>query len=141
MTARPLVAVEQPPLFAAHQRSWHYVVYDTTRNRAVASVQHRDYHPTRGPHWFWSITIPPRRGAPKPEATGQAASLTEALAAVRAAWDVFPDLANWPLAGGWPWPANRPPHYRGDDVAPGQGPWLPGREPPGWRSEVVTFSD
>lgn len=134
MTARPLVAVEQPPLFPAHGRSWHYVVYDTARNRSVASIQHRDYHPTLGPHWFWSITVPCRPGAVRPMSTGQEATLAEALAAVRAAWDTFPDLADWPPRGCGSWPANRPAQYRGDDVGPGQGPWLPEREPPGWRT-------
>ena len=136
MTARPLVAVELPPSFPAHGRSLNYVVYDTTRNRVIGSIQHRDYHTTLGEHWAWSITVPRRFGAVNPNAIGSEASLLAALATFRVAWDTFPDLANWPPRGSCSWSANNPPQYRGgDDIDPGQGPWLPGREPPGWRPE------
>jgi len=141
MIRRPLVAIEQPPDFGT-ERTNRYAVYDTARNRLVGGIGLRTSHVYHHQFWRWGIGVPQGdRVVQEQPPAGNVATRDEALAALRAAWDTYPDRENWPPIGAWCWPAFRPEHSRGDDVGPGQGPWLPGREPPGWRTENEFVED
>lgn len=129
---RPLIAVEDPPDFGT-ERTNRYRVIDTARNRTVATLALRYSHVQNRAVWRWWIGVPQSGGFQAVPPSGEAETRDEALAAIRAAWDVYPALERWPPFGAGCWPSFRPEHWRGDDVGPGQGPWLPGREPKGWQ--------
>lgn len=123
----PLIAVEIPLEGATDNRQWR--VLDASRNRDVGVIQQRWHHVEHKQIWRWYINAPREERVQIPSPTGDEASLQAALTAFRAAFDRYGVRADYPGKNSAVWSDAA----RYGEPLPGQGPWLPGKEPLGWR--------
>lgn len=128
MSTKPLIAAECPPDFPHITRTGRYDVIDAARNRSVGSITKGFNHAYGRDEWTWIISIPREGARQEPSPSGHCATLKDALAALRQAWDAHPAKADDPPRSSWVW----------SDAArglplPGQGAWRPGEEPRGWQ--------